>query len=202
MTMHEEPSKSRATPGLGTCCVIVTGTNAVGKSSVARAFIARFGGVSRYERQVSFLNGDACLAGPYDCSSGGVDRLKDAEGNTRTSVLADVVEAGLSEKSTILCEGSRLDTFGINLTNALFKARRQLVVNLFADEETIRRRLHERSGDKKRAWGVIFRKQIQAHRAADKFRSIGVPVMRFDTRFFSPERIVEHIIGFIEGGGR
>ena len=188
--------KNLPSPDANTCCVIVTGTNAVGKTTLAKAFIDRFGGISRIENQTTFTNGGPALAGPYGCSSGGVDRIKDADGNSATSPLASVVEAALNQTNLILCEGSRLDTFGLNLTNAIFKAKRQLVVFLCAPLDVIYNRLVERSGVKERAWRTIAAKQRQAARAAEKFRSIGVPVMWFDTSKTQTDTILNKILDF------
>ena len=182
------------------CCVLVSGTNGVGKSTLARAFIEHFGGVVRYEGQVSFTRDGPALVGPYNCSSGGVDRLKDERGQTSTKPLASVVEYALKSADVVLCEGVFLHTFGINMTNAIFKAERQLVVNLCAPLDTIYARLMARTGNRNRHWDTIAAKQRGAANAAERFHQIGVPVMRFDTSRTSTDEILGKILLFLETG--
>ena len=102
-------------------CVFITGTNCSGKSSLAWAIITRYGGV---------------------------DRITNDKGSSCTSRLAEVVEEGLKHRDIIICEGSFLDTFGMNLMNALFKAEQQYVISLYADNLTIFNRLGNRSNGK------------------------------------------------------
>lgn len=140
-------------------CVFITGTNAVGKSALAWAIIDRFGGV---------------------------DRITNDRGSSCTSRLASVVEEGLQYADIIVCEGSYMNTFGLNLTNAMFKAERHLIVNLYADGQTLYSRctarsngMHGKSGN--RAWDKIFNKQRQSMIAAKKWQSIGVKVLQINT---------------------
>lgn len=139
-------------------CIFITGTNAVGKSALAWALIERFGGVDRITNE----NGASC-----------------------TSRLAAVVEEGLRNADTIICEGSFMNTFGLNLTNAMFKADRHLLVSLWTDSKTIYDRLTSRSngkyGNGKRNFPKIITKQRQAMVAARKWQSIGVKVLQFNT---------------------
>ena len=113
-------------------CVFITGTNAVGKSTLARAIIDRFGGIDKISNQVTYCkNGNVSLAGRYDVRYGGVDRITNDKGSSCTSRLAEVVEEALHHSEVVFCEGSFLDTFGMNLLNAMFKAQRYLVVSLY-----------------------------------------------------------------------
>ncbi len=184
-------------------CVLITGTNAVGKSSVAWSVINRHGGVVKVENDVTYLaEGDICLARRYDrLKYGGVDRIVNDKGSSCTSRLPEVVEEGLRHNDVIVCEGMYLNTFGLNLTNALFKAERQLVVNLYADMQTLYSRIIGRSNGKKndgaRNWPTIWKKQIQAMRAARKFQKIGVPVLQFNTAEASTEEIVDVVLSKI-----
>ena len=68
-----------------TTCVFITGTNAVGKSSVARAIMDRCGGISAERDMVTYLaDGVTCLAGHYlGCKYGGVDRITNAKGSSQ-----------------------------------------------------------------------------------------------------------------------
>ena len=168
-------------------CVFITGTNAVGKSALAWAIITRFGGVDRITNDVTYCtDGGFCLAGKYGITRfGGVDRITNDKGSSCTSRLAEVVEEGLRNADTIVCEGSFMNTFGLNLSNALFKAERHLVVSLYADPKTIWERLCGRSngkyGDGKRRFDLILKKQRQAMIAAQRWQSIGVPVLQVNT---------------------
>lgn len=159
-------------------CVFITGTNAVGKSALAWEFITRYGGV---------------------------DRITNDNGSSCTSRLADVVAEGLRHADTILCEGSFINTFGLNLSNALFKAERQLVVSLYADLQTIWNRLAARSNGKngsgKRRFDLIVKKQKQSMIAARRWQSIGVKVLQINTAQVSIDdevRMIQQALGMEE----
>ena len=168
-------------------CVFITGTNAVGKSALAWSIIERFGGVDRITNDVTYCKeGSVCLAGKYGVTRfGGVDSITNDKGSSCTSELARVVEEGLRNADTIICEGSFMNTFGLNLSNALFKAEKQLIISLYADNITLWKRLTERSlgkaGDGKRRFDLIIKKQRQAMIAARRWQSIGVPVIQINT---------------------
>lgn len=159
-------------------CIFITGTNAVGKSALAWEFIDRYGGV---------------------------DRITNENGSSCTSRLAEVVEEGLRNADTIICEGSFMNTFGLNLTNAMFKADRHLIVSLWTDTKTIYDRLTHRSngkyGNGKRNFPKIITKQRQAMIAARKWQSIGVRVLQFNTAEISVEEELEQVLLAIGKGG-
>jgi hypothetical protein len=119
-------------------CVFITGTHAVGKSSLAWAIINRYGGVDRITNDVTYCKtGSVSLAGKYGVTRyGGVDRITNDKGSSCTSRLAEVVEEALRNADTVICEGSFMNTFGMNLTNAMFKAQRYLIVSLFCPPPT------------------------------------------------------------------
>ena len=98
-----------------------------------------------------------------------------------------------------------MDTFGLNLTNALFLGDKALVVSLYAPPAVIYERLNKRSngmnGTGKRNWPTIFRKQKQALIAAQKYEQIGCKVLQFDTSVFSTEQIRDEIINTLQGMG-
>lgn len=180
-------------------CIFITGTNCVGKTSLAKAIIEKHGGIRELQNNVTYLNdGGVCLAGKYTDKGryGGVDWLS----NTR--VLASVVEEGLKKADTIICEGSYLDTLGTNLLQAMFKAEKHLVVSLYADRKTIYQRLLQRSNgirdNGKRNWERIWRKQTHCMESAKRWQSIGVPVLQFNTAETTIDEEIEKIINYIK----
>ena len=185
-------------------CVFITGTNAVGKSALAWAIIDRYGGVDRITNDVTYcVEGSICLAGKYGVTRyGGVDRITNDKGSSCTSKLAEVVEEGLRHADVMICEGSFMNSFGLNLTNAMFKADRHLIVSLYTDATTIYERICGRSNGKygtgKRNWPTIIRKQRQAMVAAQKWQSIGVKVLQIDTAKVSIEEELQNVLTAIE----
>ena len=185
-------------------CVFITGTNAVGKSALAWAIIDRYGGVDRITNDVTYcVEGSVCLAGKYGVTRyGGVDRITNDKGSSCTSKLAEIVEEGLAHADVMICEGSFMNTFGLNLTNAMFKADRHLIVSLYTDSATIYNRIISRSNGKygtgKRNWPTIVRKQKQAMVAAQKWQSIGVKVLQINTATVTVEEELEKVLQAIE----
>lgn len=183
-------------------CVFITGTNGVGKTAIARAFIARYGGVDRITNQVTYLReGNVSLAGSYNARYGGVDRITNDRGSSSTAMLAGVVEEALRNTDVVICEGSFMNTMGLNLTNAMFKAERHLVVSLYAMPDVIYKRVSERSNGKngkERKWSLLFKKQRQSMLTARRWQEIGVRVIQFNTGECSVEHILKKIIETIE----
>lgn len=185
--------------------VFITGTNAVGKSSLAWSLIDRFGGIYE-ERACTTICKDKRygLAGRYkDKRYGGVDRITNEKGSSCTSRLAEVVCEGLKTADVIFCEGSFMNTFGLNLTNALFLGDAAVVVSLYAPPEVIYQRLAHRSNGKngKRNWRGIFAKQKQALIAAQKYEQIGCKVLQFDTSVYSVEQVRDEVLNTLRGLG-
>jgi broad-specificity NMP kinase len=180
--------------------VFITGTNAVGKTTLAWSLIDRFGGIYEERDCVTYCKDKRYgLAGLYkDKRYGGVDRITNDKGSSCTSRLAEVVSEGLKTADVMFCEGSFMNTFGLNLTNALFLGDAALVVSLYAPPAVIYQRLKNRSngmnGTGKRNWPSIFRRQTQALVAAQKYEQIGCKVLQFDTSVFSTEQIRDEII--------
>lgn len=178
--------------------VLITGTNAVGKSSLAKAVMERMGGVDRTEGDVTYTRGNVAFAGRYDTRYGGVDRITNEKGSSCTSALAGVVEQALRKADTVFCEGMYLNTFGLNLSNALFKGEKALVVSLWAAPTVIYERVCARSngkyGNGKRAWETIMNKQRQAMIAARKWQSIGVPVLQVNTGEVGPDALADAVL--------
>ena len=165
-------------------CVFIIGTNGVGKSSVARAIMQAHGGLKKVGYQLSICGDNkVCFAGRYVDGSayGGVDSIRGTAG------LEDVVLMGLTEHEYIICEGSYMDTFGINLQRAIFSAPRQLVVLLYAPYDIINARLKERS--KSTAIKGAIKRQKRCISATKKWAEIGVPIMCIDTSENAPSEI-------------
>lgn len=173
--------------------VFITGTNAVGKSTLAWTLINRLGGICE-ER--------ACTTFCMDKRYGGVDRITNDKGSSCTSRLAEVVQEGLKTADVIFCEGSYMDTFGLNLTNALFLGDNALVVSLYAPPAVILQRLGVRSNGKNgRRNGENLRrvllKQERCMKAAIKYQSIGVKVLQYDTSVISADAMLDEILSTI-----
>ena len=182
-------------------CVFITGTNGVGKSALAWGIINRYGGVDRITNDVSYCKeGAICFAGRYgETRYGGVDRITNEKGASCTSRLAEVVEEGLKHRDVIICEGSFMDTFGMNLINAMFKAESYLVVNLYADAKELYSRLTARSDGRngKRDFPKILNKQKRAMSAALKWHSIGVKVLQINTAEVPIENEIDIVLAEI-----
>lgn len=175
-------------------CVFLIGGNLAGKSTVARALAEKLGGLRECREQITWLgDGNSCMAGIYkpDSPHGGVDRLNN------TAVLRSVVERGLKDCDLIICEGSFLDTFGNNLTNAIFAAKRQLVVHLWCTPTVLYQRQQSRPNHYGE-WDSIIKKHQRVARVSAKWASIGVPVLRFNTAEKSPETIADEILKHLQ----
>lgn len=172
-------------------CVFIIGTNGVGKTTLAKHIISKYGGVDMYDKQVTYCkDGSVCLTGKYDgCKFGGVDRIKNDKGSSCTSLLSEVVSEGLNNADTIFCEGSYLDSFGTNLLRAMFcVAKRYLVVLLYSSNRVLNERLKKRTnGVKKIPLLTVIKKQNRCFSAAKKWRSIGVKVISIDTGITTTE---------------
>ena len=184
--------------------VFITGTNAVGKSTLAWTIIDRFGGICEETACTTYCKDKRYgLAGRYkDKRYGGVDRITNDKGSSCTSRLAEVVQEGLKTADVIFCEGSYMDTFGLNLTNALFLGDKALVVSLYAPPAVILQRLGVRSNGKngKRNGENLRRvllKQERCMKAALKYQSIGVKVLQYDTSVVSADTILDEILSTI-----
>ena len=175
-------------------CVFITGTNCVGKTTVAKRLQEYFGGLRNNTKDTTYCNDSrVCFAGIYknDIKHGGVDVLNE------TRSLADIVRRGLQTCDVVFCEGSYLDTFGQNLLNAIFSAESQLYVYLYCSGTTLAIRNAQRAENQSVTGGVLRRmlnRQRRTFLAAQKYAAIGVPVLSFDTDKTSPEEIAETII--------
>lgn len=187
-------------------CVFITGGNCVGKTTLAKVLINHYGGVERINGGITFCKDKrACLAGEYKEGSkyGGVDRLKNENGSSCTKVLPDIVEKALKTRELIICEGSYMNTFGLNMTNAMFKADEYLVINLYMPYKCIIERILKRSNGKN---GVrtaenmkrVLQKNRQSMIAAKKWQSIGVKVIQIDTSVVGIDDVLKIAISAID----
>lgn len=170
----------------------ITGTNGVGKTTLSKALIEHYGGVKTADKELTLCNDErVCFAGKYGESNyGGVDIIN------QTKSLQGIVKKALKTQDVIFCEGSFMNSFGVNLTNAMFEAEKHLVIFLYAPVRVINSRLLSRSGR-----GVnkgVAKKQNDGCRAARKWDSIGVPVLSFDTSKVENGNIIQQIIKIIE----
>lgn len=169
-------------------CVFIAGTNCVGKTTLAKYIIKKCGGVKKIQNNITYLfDNRVSLAGSYKDESkyGGVDCL------SSTKILKDIVQEALLHSEVIICEGSFLHTFGLNLTNAMFQAKNFLYIFLYCPVEVINYRLKNRSSTKINK--KIIQKQKQTAISARKFQKIGVDVISFDTSKIKTEKIAETI---------
>ena len=122
--------------------VFITGTNGVGKTTLAKELIKRYGGVARMEGRVTVcVDERITLAGKFaGVKYGGVDGLNE------TKCLAGMARTAFLRHEVFICEGSYMNTFGMNLTSAAFVGDRQLVVYLYAPVAEIDKRLKIRGG--------------------------------------------------------
>lgn len=173
-------------------CVFIVGTNCSGKTTLAKNLIGKFGGIKTSDNRITRTMDNRCsLAGKYNLESkfGGVDSL------CATAPLAGIVEEALRTSDVVICEGSFMNTFGNNLTNAIFKAQKQLVVFLYASAGALKDRMKKRSGTELKE--IMMLRQKQVYRAVGKWKSIGVPLMVINTDVMTPEKIADKVYNVI-----
>lgn len=165
------------------------GTNGVGKTTLAKRLIERFGGIKQAGNTITLCNDDrVCFAGRYSAESkfGGVDSFSSTKG------LESVVKEGLAKSDLIFCEGSFLNSIGLNLTNAVFVADKQLVVLLYCEGGVLQERLKERSNGKVNE--SVIKKHKCCVRAFKKWAEIGVPAIAIDTSTTDAKGVEEKVI--------
>ena len=171
-----------------TVCFI-TGTNGVGKTTLANAIIEHYGGVCAFENKISYLKeGGVSFVGKYEGQKyGGVDWLNE------TKRLPYYVGIVLQSSEIVFCEGKFLKSFSLPLQEALFLGQRQFVFNLFASPKLLYDRLLERGGGGANMKYVIA-DEYTAMRNAKLWKQIGVNVLQFDTGLLSVEQIKEEVL--------
>ncbi len=172
---------------------MITGTNASGKTSLAKQLIRHFGGVREVRKDRTICaDRRAVFLGRYaeESEYGGVDGLNE------TRCLAGIAQDAIANGAEyVFCEGSYLNTFGLNLQRLLFTTRRQLVICLYAPLAEIDRRLRWRSNQ--RIKETVVKKQELSLSSARKWHDIGVPTQAFNSMETSTEDITDFIIQWI-----
>lgn len=171
--------------------VMITGTNCAGKTTLAKELIKRVGGgINQTLKDRTICNNrKVVFLGRYadDVKHGGVDGLN------QTKCLEEIAKECISSGAEyVICEGSYLNTFGLNLQRLLFSAEKQVVVSLFAPIELIRQRLQKRSGGKMK--DTIYKKQVLCFNSLKKWRQIGVQTFSFNVAETKTEDIANFII--------
>lgn len=176
--------------------VAILGTNCTGKTTLAKSLINAYGGARGYGNDITFCASEhpsIVFAGKYtEGKYGGVDGL------SRTRDLPQIAASALMNNDVFVCEGLKLHSFGMNVINTLFSAKNQLVVYLYAPLEIIDQRLKKRS-----LRGIGITKAIASDNrntlnAVKKYKSIGVPVLAFDTSKSQTEDICKIIKQYID----
>ena len=173
--------------------IMITGTNASGKTTLSKELIRRFGGVAEVRKDRTICaDRRAVFLGRYveESKYGGVDRLNE------TRCLAEIAQDAIANGAEyVFCEGSYLNSFGLNLQRLLFTTRRQLVICLYAPLTEIDRRLRQRSNLRIRQ--TVAKKQELSLSSARKWHDIGVPTQAFNSMETSTENIADFIIQWI-----
>lgn len=182
-------------------CVFICGTNCTGKTTVAKALQAHFGGIAKTTADTTYcVDSRAAFAGRYktDGKHGGVDILN------RTDTLAGIVKNAFRTADVVFCEGSFLDTFGQNLLNALFAGERAVYIFLYCNSDELVRRNWARLSEKNRGGqrtyviGRMMKKQRLVLSSAKKYASVGVPVISIDSAKVGTADIVKTILKQLE----
>lgn len=104
--------------------VMITGTNATGKTTLAKALIKRFGGIAETRKDITLCNDRRVVfLGRYADSIkyGGVDMLNE------TKCLETITQDAISKGAEyIFAEGVYLKTFGLNIQRFLFCAKKTI----------------------------------------------------------------------------
>ena len=169
-------------------CVFIIGTNGVGKTTLAKRLINDFGGIAAYKDKITYCNdGRACFVGRYEgVKFGGVDGLNN------TTQLAAHVKTGLNTREVVFCEGKYIKSFSINMTNAMFQAKRGVVIFIYAPVSVLNERLRGRAG----GGGMtehVWKDQKAVARTAKKWQEIGVKLVQFDTSQTTTEYIANKV---------
>lgn len=122
-------------------CILITGTNCSGKTTLAKTIIEKHGGTGCYENKVTYTkDGKVAFAGEYNGKYGGVDGLNSVK------ILESLAVEAFKKVDIFFAEGLKLHSFGLSLQKALFTAQHHIVVFLYAPVKELDERLKKRSG--------------------------------------------------------
>lgn len=170
-------------------CVIIYGTNGVGKTSLMKCLISRFGKKSE-SKTLTLLGNGWGVCGKYnDGKYGGVDRF----GKTR--ILPQIAEEFFVDGNVLLAEGVKLHGVGNNITSTIFQAEKQLAVLVTADAKILHQRLIDRSG--KGITREIIKDQLSNIKTLKKWSEMGVNTLVIDNTSASIEDNTNKLINKI-----
>lgn len=171
--------------------VLIIGTNAVGKTSLARELIKKAGGISEIVNRVTYCNdGKTALIGDYSKHK----KIEGVDSFGETRFLSDLIKS--VDREVVVFEGLKCGTFGLSIQQALFQGTEQLLVFLYASPNTINKRLIERSGSGIKSLAVLKQQKANLN-AAIKYKEIGVNVVSFNTDNTSVNEIADEILSKI-----
>lgn len=157
--------------------ICITGTNAVGKTSVAKWIINQLGGISFVKEGVSYMESSkSAILGDYTKNS----KFLGVDGFGCTNVVRNLVKKALEHADTVFFEGEKCGTFGNNILLPLLEAEKSLFVLLYAPQKVINERLKQRTGTGIKTRGVMLSQKQKADSFL-KYREIGIPAISFDT---------------------
>lgn len=174
--------------------MIISGTNAVGKSSATREVIKAISQKLTYSELNTYC-GNFAFCGKYTLDKGaGVDRYD------TTAIIKDAAAEAFDKVDNVIAEGQFTNSFGLNLLNALFlpNVERRIVLCIYAPQKVIYERLMNR-GNGVFDFDNIIRKQRQAQNAAIKYKKIGCTTFAIDSSKFTPDQIGKIILEILNG---
>ena len=167
---------------------MIIGTNAVGKSSLARELINRAGGIAYVANRTTYCNDNkTAVLGDYSKHKNieGVDAFGE------TKCLSELIKQ--TGREIVVFEGLKCGTFGLSINKALVdNSGGQIIIFLYASAKTINERLKERSGTGIKTKAVLTQQKCNL-RAALKYKEIGVKVVSFNTDEISTKEIADNV---------
>lgn len=171
------------------------GTNAVGKSTLARAIINASGGIECVSNNATYCkNKKTVVIGDYSKGK----KIEGVDSFGETKCVAPLIKQIKAE--VIVFEGLKCGTFGASIQDALFATNDQLIIFLYAPAKVINQRLIERSGTGIKSVQVLKQQKANLN-AALKYKEIGVPVLSYDTSKITTEKVLEEIKNKIKNLG-
>lgn len=167
--------------------VAIIGTNAVGKTTLARSIIEYAGGISYIKDDVTYCcDNKTSVIGNYleGKKIAGVDEFGE------TKFLSNKIKSVDSE--IVVFEGLKCGTFGLSIQSALFSGTDSFIIFLYASAKVIQERLLKRSNKGIQSASVLIQQKNNL-RAAIKYKEIGVKVVSINTDELTPEQIFNEV---------